>query len=596
MSNYVNKYQTLSATGGRQSRFDLTHQVITTNDFGIQKPIALRYCVPGDKHSIEINGFTRLMPMPSPTFGRIDNIIRAYFVPMRTVFPTFLEFVSMNPSPFSTKRPSVDSAPYSDIGSFRTLFRRPTYSTKIPSTEVADFIDADKTGYKFTLHGKRIFDMLVSLGCNINLDADPFTTLKISLVPILAYYRTYVDWVVPARFLSDHRDVYGYIRSLFDVSSIHYKFDATQLDQLFKETRCFLEDDFFTSAWELPFSNGTSQSNVNISIPNPANTGEPKFPEVWGKSNPTNFDETGARVSTQDEAGYINQYTLMSLGCLQDMLNRGILAGTKVADWLETEFGIKANNKNIDTSIYLGKYDSMIQIGDVMANADTKDGVSGAYLGQFAGKGLGSSNGKFEFSCDEHGYIIITSEILPRTSYYQGLHPEFRMLDRFDFFQPEFDNMAGEAIPLSLLVNSRAVNEYDRGDVHTQLGSPDDVFGFCPRYASLKTSFDTISGDFRILSRNAGLDSWFLARDFRLSDNSGMQDYKHITENFCDASDGTFTNSYDRIFQYTNNDVDHFFQIYVLKWFAERPMKSVSEFLKPQHEDNGKSITVSPNH
>lgn len=593
MSNYVNNYQTLSATGGKKNRFDLTHQVITTNDFGIQKPIALKYCVPGDSHKIDVRGFTRLMPMPSPTFGRIDTIVRAYFVPMRTIFPTFLEFVSMNPSPFGKYRQSVTSAPYFTLSDLTTVFTDPAFSTAVTSTDF-DFV-VSTTKYRFTLHGKRIYDMLISLGCNVNLGQT--NDYNISLLPILAYYRSYFDWVVPARFLSDYRHILGQIRQLTNPRG-YYHISVDDLKYLFKETRCFLEDDFFTSAWELPFSNGTSQSPLKINVPNPSRIFDGQTTPVSAHTNPSSSQPQGAHAEGNVN---FNQYTLMSLGALQDMLNRGILAGTKVSDWLETEFGIKPNNKNIDSSLYLGKFSDIIQIGDVMATADTHvtptvgmTSSDGAYLGQYAGKGLGSHNGKFEFNCDEHGYIVITSEILPRTSYYQGLHPEFSQLDRFDFFQPEFDNFAGEAIPVKLLCNSRAVNERDES--FSLVAKPDDIFGFCPRYASLKTSFDTISGDFRCLSRNAGLESWFLARDFKLTSNYGQENYVKISQDFCDASNGTKTNSYDRIFQYTNNEFDHFFQIYVLFWFAERPMKSVSEFLKPQHEDNGKPITVNPNH
>lgn len=587
MSNYVNNYQTLSATGGQKNRFDLTHQVITTNDFGIQKPIALKYCVPGDNHKIDVNGFTRLMPMPSPTFGRIDTIVRAYFVPLRTVFPTFLEFVSMNPSPFGSSRNSVTTAPYFTLSDLTEVFKDPAFSTKVTSGSF-DFSISGEIMYRFTLHGKRIYDMLVNLGCNVNLGTA--VDYNISLLPILAYYRTYFDWVVPSRFISDYRNILGMIRQ-FNNPSSNYRISVSDLKTLFKETRCFLEDDFFTSAWEMPFSNSSGQTSLNIRISNPAGKDS-----VNAYTSPSAATQSGA--NTVDKINF-NMYTLQSLGALQDMLNRGILAGTKVADWLETEFGLKPNNKNIDTSLYLGKFSDMIEIGDVMSSADTvsnegETSASGAYLGQYAGKGLGGNTGHFEFSCDEHGYIVITTEILPRTSYYQGLHPEFSMLDRFDFFQPEFDNFAGEAIPVKLLCNSRAVNERDRS--LSLVADPDDIFGFCPRYASLKTSFDTISGDFRCLSRNQGLESWFLSRDFKLNQPYHQENFFKISQDFCDGSNGTSTNSYDRIFQYTNNDYDHFFQIFVLRWNALRPMKSVSEFLQPQHEDDGKPITVSPNH
>lgn len=600
--NYPSNYQTLSAAGGRKNQFDLSRQVVTTSNFGIIKPLALQYCVPGDKHTIDVSGLTRLMPMPSPTFGKLDVVIKGYFVPLRTVMPTFLEFLSMNPSPYGSTVASSVSVPYTTDVEIRKFFTDPPegYSkfalpvSVVPNPPHPDF-KVGSTEYVFANGGKHIYDLLISLGCNINFNAT--TETNISLLPLFAFWRTYIDWIVPSRYLTGYRDVIALVRKTQDPQT-SAKFDHLTLGPLLgKFPVAFLDDDFFTSAWEMPFSNGSSQVNLNIHLPNPSNIGTYEFPEVWGSTNPKNAKDSGARVTAVDDSGYINQYTLMSLGALQDMLNRGILAGTKVSDWLETEFGIKVDSAVTNECLYLGKHVDTIQIGDVMSTSDTYQSPStGSYLGQYAGKGIGANSAHFDFTSKEHGYLILTMCIVPRTSYYQGLHPEFTQLDRFDFFQPEFDNMAGQAIPFSLLCNAPDAFE---SPLKAPITNSDEIFGFCPRYADLKTSFDTVSGDFRIPSLNQNLESWFMARTF---DPSSPYTWLHkIGLNFCDASSKCEANRYYNIFQYhslpfESDDPDYFYQIFVMRWKALRPMKSVSEFLKPQHEDDGKPISVSPNH
>ena len=122
-----------------------------------------------------------------------------------------------------------------------------------------------------------------------------------------------------------------------------------------------------------------------------------------------------------------------------------MLAGSKVQDWLETEFGLRPSTDALNLSTYLGKISDTIMIDDIYSQADTSPS-GGQLLGAYAGRAKKGTSGTFKYSSREHGFFIITTEIIPKTSYFQGLTPEFSMLDRFDFFQPEFDNMGVQAI------------------------------------------------------------------------------------------------------------------------------------------------------
>ena len=94
--NYPSKSK-VNVAAANNNKFDLSKTVVTTHDFGRAKAIECRYMVPGDKFNIKLSSFTRLLPMVSPTFGKIDTVQRAFFVPIRSLLPQFYDWVSNQP-------------------------------------------------------------------------------------------------------------------------------------------------------------------------------------------------------------------------------------------------------------------------------------------------------------------------------------------------------------------------------------------------------------------------------------------------------------------------------------------------------------------
>lgn len=619
-NNFPKQFKVTTATSGK-NKFSMPFQIITTNNFGIMKPLVCKYLVPGDKITrCEIREFQRLMPMPSPTFGKIDSVTRAFFVPMRAIMHSFNEFVSYNPyysSSFkngtATSLVQSYNVPFTTVFQLNALFGSVSFglSTAVTSFDQAwDFAyypsdsSTDISYRKFTLNGKRVYDLLSSLGCTFPWLTAPYGTSgtaamkaqanqKVSLLPLFAVYKAYIDWIVPSRYYQNYSFVQSLFRSNEPFSSA---LSAGSLSKFLSPLRSFLESDFFTSAFENPTINSDGLIGGTISIPNPSSLISTEVSATLSNNNVGDAKGPVASINPSEREQDFNRFTLQSLGALQSMLDRGLIAGTKIQTWLETEFGIKPDNAYLDLSSYLGRFQNTISIGDVTSYADTKgSGDTGSFLGQYAGKGMGSGNAHFNYEAKEHGFFIVFNEVLPRTSYYQGLKPEFQMLDKFDFFQPEFDNLGMEAIPLRSLVNTQKSQTFYDQTAFGELSHPDSVFGFTPRYAPLKTQLDVISGDFRVRSLNSGLDSWYLSRDFDL--RSGMDDdYKYIGPAFCDASDGTSTNNYDRIFQFTDSFADHFYQIFVFTLNMVRPMKQVSDYMVDNQEDrDGGQKTIGVN-
>lgn len=57
--------------------------------------------VPGEKIDVSMESFARLNPLPVPTFGRASMRNRAYFVPFRTIFRGWNDYITDAPHVWS---------------------------------------------------------------------------------------------------------------------------------------------------------------------------------------------------------------------------------------------------------------------------------------------------------------------------------------------------------------------------------------------------------------------------------------------------------------------------------------------------------------
>lgn len=582
--------------------FNKSKKLVTTSDFGRFKPVYMSQLIPGDKITIDVSQFTRLMPMPSPTFGDIDVITRAFFVPYRLCKHTFNDFISNNLNPNYGGNLRPQNIPYFTFEQLTKVFIEEAY-IKHATAESHDIVvyGCMKQGdpnrkvdyFSYTNPGRLAADFLHSLGLNwtfcitqaygeyniVDKSLENLANKKISLLPFLAFWKIYFDWIVPSRFLNNYAVERGILNKyLYASQDSQNTVTVTELTNLLYLPVSYLEDDFFTSAFSNP--NGYEQVPSHSTVlENPSNS---FLPGASSASSHVLLSDSGPAASVYDEdVMYMNFFTIKALGALQSMVNRGKLAGTKIQDYLKVTYGIQPDFSTLEVSTYLGSHRNRIAIGDVMSNSDTSD-QGGAFLGQYAGKGLGSNKDSFSFEAKEHGLIIITSEIQTRTSYYQGLPPEFTALDRLDFYQPEFDNLSVDAIPLSSLIS-------DFGD--SGIYDVNNVFGFTPTYSKYKFALDTISGDFRIRhnggTASGNLASWYLSRE--INESTPL----FIDEEFCKAYSNGTSSSYDRIFQSNSNTVDNFYQYFFFKVKLFSSMKSIQDAL--DEGPGGKQVTSSIN-
>lgn len=541
MSNFLSKItEKLAVT--QYNKFDLSCDNVTTNDFFKLKPVYTRELMPKQSINIRLSQFTRTMPMAKPFFGSCKFVNRAFFVPYRTVMKGFNEFIT------DTKIDEViPQVPRTTISHLAYSLNQHAYNAT--SLQAADFVyvnsDGSKVNRAFNREGKILFDILNNLGYKINFDATDETI--VSVLPILAYEKVMRDWYSNKQYLNTNYSPYSLVN-----------FTYTELQPIL--TRCLyaqFEKDYFTSAWDNPVSPTNSNiSAIQISDSTVDNSGYNAKIDVNSSLNNTPVVQGYDGDSLQSLSPYrFSQYIDTALHKVTDYVKRHQLAGSLAMDRFFARYGIHMSDAVLSRSTYIGKFEQVVNIADVM-NTTAPQNSSGPALGEYAAKAISNGNGNFSYKSDEFGQLIIVSVLLPRTSYVQGRDRQLFHLDKFSFFTPEFDMLGVQAIRMDELY-AQFTNK-DSDDTRKDGYSPNGVFGYTSRYAEYKNAQDRLTGDFALSVNNASSDNnrWNLMR---------IVNQQHAINghnlNFCTAGNNNIM-QYDRIFADSNTDFDHFISIF----------------------------------
>ncbi len=165
---------------------------------------------------------------------------------------------------------------------------------------------------------------------------------------------------------------------------------------------------------------------------------------------------------------------------------------------VEAHFGIKPKHDS-DTSIFIGGSSSMIDINP-QVNQNLADW---SQTNAYKGAPTGSGSAKMKFTADTYGVVMGIYRCTPVLDYaHVGVDRTLLKTDASDFVIPELDsigmqqNIQGEVIMPTYYKDEGAFSDFTDTDVRLS-------YGYAPRYAELKTSFDRYNGAFCF-----GLKSW----------------------------------------------------------------------------------------
>lgn len=605
------------ASQRHRSKIALPSRVITTNDFGFSLPIFAREVIPGDKWSIKINSFTRLAPMPVPTYGDFRQVNRCFYVRFSSVWKPWADYFANRPY-------------YDDSGTPHTFNKVPTILntqlvqmftglgqwTKESKTkfayvvgtdfnsnlapkcdfEIQDKIDGGNRRFQWNLTplGRRLYTTLLNLGYKINFtnyfigSGYQYDKTEFSLLPLLCYIRAYYDYYLPSKYTNTSS-----LRKYFEIidwNDLVTQF--TSLVQLFDDIAETLfanfDSDYFTSSWLTPYSPSSSGLNSQDSVKSEQGSAYGNATDgLDGTSTDVDITQelVSARIYIPDgEYAVLTQPQIDLLKRAYDYVIRNNLAGNRYFEQIFAKFGIKLPNVMTRRSEFIGQATSSIQTMDVTSLSGTEDNN----LGSYAGKGYSVGQGKFEVDANDFGFVLIINNIIPSGGYVQGRNREVMHVERLQFFNPEFDAVGMQAIRKDELF---AMTDTVRGSITLNNGSawlPSQVFGFAPRYSEYNRPIDLLSGTFVLNSQNAEYQAYHSFRYFDISEHVPAENnlaFRQINPEY----NG---NNFNRIFYVNNDSVDHFICVFNIDAVAYRKKKSYIEQF--DNLDGSDTVTTDP--
>lgn len=578
MAKFLDKFLISTGMTSRRKN-DLSCEHITTSDFMRLGVSYYHNMVPNEKLDVNFRAFSRLASMPVPTFGRANMNIRCFFVPFRTIMPSWNDFITDAIHVFSNGTASLPSRVRS-VSNLTLVDVLNAYAVD-GSADDYDFVHVTSDGNnyrKFTQFSRDIYKLLVSLGYAINWNVSGDDAgVYLSALPILSLLKVYADWYWPSAYVGDPD--YDQIQGILsrDVENDVLTTAELQLSLSWLQRVCY-DSDYFVSAFDNPTGPVSSvSSSVSISDPS-SGTGVSVGDSSLISATTPHINSSSTSVRT------LTQFGIESLKKLTLYMRRHQLAGARALDRYLARFGVTLSSDKMMRSVYLGNHQIPLMTGDVMATANTFDADTqkGSPIGSYAGKGfLVGKDGHFSFETDEYGLFIILHSIVPEVGYYQGIDRHNLHTTRLDFFTPEFDAMGTRAISSAeLLCPDNPTGNNWRSNFAS-------VFGYTPQYSEYKIGRDWLSGDYRVRSLSVAGDtsnSWHLFRDVRGNEVAPLVHSRGFVQG------GVDDDQYDRIFYNTRNNIDHFYLHFFFGVTSFAPMRPLYDTLDFDDEDGAKKV------
>jgi hypothetical protein len=487
-----------------RSKFDRSHQLLTTINEGDLVPIYCDEVLPGDTAKVHLNGLIR---MSTPIYPVMDNSYMDtyfFFVPCRLLWEHWENMFGENDTNYWAEK---------------TEYSTPT--CKIGSTK-------DK-GIK---NG--------SLGDYFGLPTGIQNEIKVNALPARAYAMIYNEWFrdenVEAPLMLGYKktDNAGNteIPSNFD-NSVNNPESTTDTNEAAlysrKPAKAGKFHDYFTSCLPSPlksdpveislagdapvFGYSTTQDTAKITDkiilnqPWPAN-GTTDFLNTvkGGKLTGKGVVEGGNYTAEAFLKADLSNVTGISIAdlrmsiALQHIFEADARNGTRYREFLSGTWGVTSPDSRLQIPEYIGGQRIPINVNQVVQTSQT-DPTTGQALGNTAAYSLTTcSKQMVDYAATEYGFIIGLAVVRVEHSYQQGLATKWTRGGRFTYYDPRLAALGEQPV-------------YNR-EIYAQGTNEDnEIFGYQEAWADYRYKPSYVTGEMRS-NYQASLDAWHYADDY----------------------------------------------------------------------------------
>ena len=531
-----------------RNSFDLSHRNLFTAKVGELLPCAVFEMNPGDTISLDSSYFTRTAPLESAAFTRLRENVQFFFVPYSLLWKYFNSQVMnmtqtaaggdvsrvasgiVDNAVVSTQMPFID---YRSIKVYLNSILK-TYTDKKAGYEDITLNNGELRsaasakllqllGYgNFPEQNMKAYQPLSSVVVNNSLNLSIFRLLAYQKICNDHYtYRQWqpydaslcnIDYLVPSRTGSLNLGpsltaLTSNTSKLKKLNLLDLRFSNLPLDYFngvlptaqFGSESVDTSDYGSTQAW----SKVSRFDNISQNLSGDLASND--FGEVTAagiraliKTPHTHAVSGSGSFSTSDFSQSLSILALRQATALQKYKEIQLASDADFVSQVEAHFGVKPKHDD-DTSIFIGGSSSMIDINP-QVNQNLSDW---SQTNAYKGAPTGSGSAKMKFTADTYGVVMGIYRCTPVLDYaHVGVDRTLLKTDASDFVIPELDsigmqqNIQGEVIMPTYYKDEGDFSDFTDTDVRLS-------YGYAPRYAELKTSFDRYNGAFCF-----GLKSW----------------------------------------------------------------------------------------
>lgn len=550
-----------------RNSFDLSHRNLFTAKVGELLPCFVQEVNPGDSIKLDSSYFTRTAPLQTAAFTRLRENVQYFFVPYQCLWKYFegqVKNMSKNAnggdvsqiakSPFSNAKVSTEMPyiSYSALHSYvNTLVNGDNPVSPTPEQELGNFHYINGC-YRFAETAK-LLQMLGYGNFNQQFEKPHASNLlhlenvknspALSVFRLLAYqkicndfyiYRQWqpynaslcnIDYITPDSPSMDlspqftSQLVPG--RDLDRLNMLDMRFSNLPLDyfngvlptpQYSEESVVSLSNSsssvtaFDKGSWSLE-KHGSFPADRSIRTSGNSNLG------VGNKTSEGSFYQDIYHTHNIPSGSITSELSIIALRqatALQKYREIQLANDPDFESQIEAHFGIKPKH-DMHKSRFIGGDSSMIDINPVVnQNLGSGSSMSNEAVTKAAPTGQGGAN--FKFTADTYGVVIGIYRCTPVLDYeHVGIDRTLLKTDAADFVIPELDSIgmqqtfSCELYAPSSVVQGSNPPEYDMSS----------TYGYAPRYAEYKTSFDRFNGAFGSFLKSwvTGLNSLALKLD-----------------------------------------------------------------------------------
>jgi hypothetical protein len=485
-----------------RSKFDRSHQLLTTINEGELVPIYYDEVLPGDTAKVHLNGLIR---MSTPIYPVMDNCYMDtyfFFVPCRLLWEHWENMFGENDTNYWAEKTEY-STPTCTIGG----------KSGLKNGSLGDYFGLPtgvKNGIKVNALPARAYAMIYN---------EWFRDENIEAPMMLGYKKTdeaasdenpgeTYTYANEPNVTTDTKEANLYARKPAKAGKFHDYFTSCLPSPMKAEpVEISLVGDAPVFGYNTIQDSAKITDKIILNQPWPANgttdfLNTEKGGKLTGKGALAGGNYTAEAFLKADLSNVtgISIADLRMSIALQHIFEADARNGTRYREFLSGTWGVTSPDSRLQIPEYIGGQRIAINVNQVVQTSQT-DPTTGQALGNTAAYSLTTcSKQMVDYAATEYGYIIGLAVVRVEHSYQQGLATKWTRGGRFTYYDPRLAALGEQPV-------------YNR-EIYAQGTAVDnEIFGYQEAWADYRYKPSYVTGEMRS-NYQTSLDAWHYADDY----------------------------------------------------------------------------------